>query len=256
MKNKSFQLRFLALNMSLAFATLSGLAYAEEPTEAVEDYTLLDAIKEGKSLSSVRPRYERVEQEGFQSAALTAPKFKDAYAFTTRTLIGWQTAPFKNFSFGVQLTDVHEFNDDFNDRRNNLPEHQIGSTVNSSLFKRQFPNIVDLGYTDINQLFVDWTGIKNTKLRLGRQVVNLDNVRFVGDIAFRQNTQVFDGISVINKTTPLITLKLSRFLKTSPYNRYLVRTCMLNLKLKSVLRSYARSMIEEAFENIESITYT
>ena len=146
-------------------------------------------------------RYENVDQEGYQSTAATAPKLKTGEAFTLRSLIGWQTASFKNFSFGVQLTDVHEFTDDFHDRRDNQPEHNNG-TGSSSLDKRQYPNIVDPGYTDINQLYVDWTGINNTKLRLGRQQLNLDNVRFIGDIGFRQNMQVFDGISVLNKSIP------------------------------------------------------
>lgn len=208
MKTTNFNFK---LSMYAALIALSGAApgaYAEETSELVEDYTLLDAIKQGKSLSSVRARYESVDQDGFQSAAATAPKLDDAYAFTTRTLIGWQTAPFKNFSFAAQITDVHEFNDDFNDRRGNLSEPG----------KTQFPNIVDPSYTDINQLFVDWTGIKNTKLRLGRQFVNLDNVRFVGDIAFRQNTQVFDGISVINKSIPNTEVFASHFTKVRQVN--------------------------------------
>jgi hypothetical protein len=112
---------------------------------------------------------------------------------------------------------VHEFNDDFNDRRGNLPEHNNG-TASSNAFKRQFPNIVDPGYTDINQLFVEWTGIKNTKLKLGRQIVNLDNVRFIGDIAFRQNTQVFDGISVLNKSIPNTEIFASHFTKVRQVN--------------------------------------
>jgi Alginate export len=190
-------------NLLAALLVLGGAAsnlHAEESIELVEDYTFLDAIKQGKSLSSIRPRYENVDQDGFYANTPTS-KLKTAYAFTTRSLIGWQTAPFKNFSFAAQITDVHEFNDDFNDRRYNQPEHNNGTGL-SSLDKRRFANIVDPGFTDINQLFVEWTGIKNTKLRLGRQITNLDNVRFVGDIAFRQNTQVFDGISIVNKSIP------------------------------------------------------
>ena len=65
---------------------------------------------------------------------------------------------------------------------------------------------------------MDWTGIENTKLRLGRQFVNLDNVRFVGDIAFRQNTQVFDGISVVNKSIPNTEVFASHFTKVRQVN--------------------------------------
>ncbi len=161
-------------------------------------------------MTNFRLRYESVDQDGYQGTTPTAKKLDTAHAWTLRSLVGWQTAPFKNFSFAVQVTDVHEFNDDFNDRRHNQPEHNNG-TGSASLDKRQYPNIVDPGYTDINQLYVDWTGIKNTKLRLGSQVLNLDNVRFIGDIAFRQNTQVFDGISVLNKSIPDTELFLAHF---------------------------------------------
>ena len=184
--------RRLKISVFSALLAMSSLpAVAEEASKPAPE-TLLEAIQQGKPMTSFRLRYENVDQEGYQSTAATAPKLKTGEAWTLRSLIGWQTAPFKNFSFGVQLTDVHEFNDNFNDRRDNVPEPG----------KAAYPNIVDPGYTDINQLYVDWTGINNTRLRLGRQQLNLDNVRFIGDIGFRQNMQVFDGISVLNKSIP------------------------------------------------------
>lgn len=186
----------VALAVMLALGSQTGMA--EE--EILPEYTFWDSVKEGKSLSSIRGRYENVDQDAFQQGS-TVNKLREAHAFTTRSLIGWQTAPYKNFSIAAQITDVHEFNDNFNDRRKNQPEHDSGTGI-SGIDKRKYPNVVDPGFTDVNQLFVDWTGIKNTKFRLGRQVVNLDNVRFVGDIAFRQNTQVFDGVTVVNKTLP------------------------------------------------------
>ncbi len=172
--------------MACAAFTLTVIA---QSTMAETESTFIDSIKNGKSMTNFRLRYESVDQEAFQSAT---QKLDTAHAFTLRSLIGWQTAPFYNFSIAAQITDVNEVNDSFNDRRNNLTEAG----------KSNYPNIVDPGFTDINQLYVDWTGIKNTKLRLGRQQINLDNVRFIGDIAFRQNMQVFDGVSVLNKSIP------------------------------------------------------
>ncbi len=193
-----FYSKINVLAVSALFCT--SLAVADEPAKPAPS-TLLEAITMGKPMTNFRLRYENVDQEGYQGTTATAKKLDTAQAWTLRSLIGWQTAPFNNFSFAAQLTDVHEFTDDFNDRRDNQPEHNNG-TGSASLDKRQYPNIVDAGYTDINQLYVDWTGIKDTKLRLGRQQLNLDNVRFIGDIAFRQNMQVFDGVSVLNKSIP------------------------------------------------------
>jgi hypothetical protein len=186
--NKHYQLRQIV--SSLILVSVAASAFAEEAL--LPEYTLLDAIKAGKPMTNFRLRYETVDQDSFQPAPNANKKLDTAHALTLRSLIGWQTAPFKNFSFAAQITDVHEFTNDFNDRRHNLSESG----------KANYPNIVDPGYTDINQLYVDWIGIKNTKLRLGRQALNLDNVRFIGDIAFRQDMQVFDGISVLNKSIP------------------------------------------------------
>jgi hypothetical protein len=197
------------MNRRLSIAVFSALlaiyavpAWSEEAAVA-EPETLLDAITQGKPMTSFRLRYENLNQEGYQSTAPNAKKLDTGEAFTLRSLIGWQTAPYKNFSFAAQLTDVHEFNNDFNDRRNNAPEPG----------KSAYPNIVDPGYTDVNQLYIDWTGIKDTKLRLGRQQLNLDNVRFIGDIGFRQNMQVFDGVSVLNKSITDVEIFAAHFSK-------------------------------------------
>lgn len=189
-----FKMNVLMACTALALSGMAQSVYAEE--EAATEYTFLDAIKDGKQMTNFRLRYENVNQEAFTNGK----KLETGEALTLRSLIGWQTAPYKNLSFGAQITDVHEFNDDFNDRRNNVSEHSAAGRAGAGLSKAKYPNIVDPGFTDINQLYVDWTGIKNTKVRLGRQQVNLDNVRFIGDIAFRQNMQVFDGVSILNKS--------------------------------------------------------
>jgi len=186
--NASFKLNLVMACVTLAISGIAQSAYAEE--EPIAEYTFLDSIKDGKPMTNFRLRYESVDQEAFQPAPNASKKLDDTHAFTLRSLIGWQTAPYKNFSIGAQLTDVHEFNHNFNDRRENLSEPG----------KANYANIVDPSFTDVNQLYVDWTGIKNTKFRLGRQQLNLDNVRFIGDIGFRQNMQVFDGVSVLNKS--------------------------------------------------------
>lgn len=182
-------------------ACLAGFSLPLQADESVkgEPVNLLEAIQQGKPMTNFRLRYESVDQVGLSDPA---------HAFTLRSLIGWQTAPLHDFSLAAQLTDVHEFNHDFNDRADNLSEPG----------KANNPNIVDPGFTDINQLYVDWTGIKNTKLRLGRQQLNLDNVRFIGDIGFRQNMQVFDGVSLVNKSLPDTELFAAHFDKVRQVN--------------------------------------
>ncbi len=195
--------RRLSISVFSALLAMWAAPVLADEAVAAAPETLLDAIMQGKPMTNFRLRYENVNQEGYQSTAANAKKLETGEAFTLRSLIGWQTAPFKNFSFAAQLTDVHEFNNDFNDRRDNVPEPG----------KSAYPNIVDPGYTDVNQLYVDWTGINDTKLRLGRQQLNLDNVRFIGDIGFRQNMQVFDGVSVLNKSITDVEIFAAHFSK-------------------------------------------
>ena len=220
MTNAKLKYKLITLNICLALASFASNALAEEMTAAAteDEYTFMDAVKEGKNLTSFRLRYETVDQDGFQPGnllGLTGPannptrneQLKEAKGLTLRTLLGWQTAPYMNFSFGAQLINVTKFKDDFNDSTNN----SVINGVSNQARNIEYAKIVDPSETDINQLYVDWTGIKNTKFRLGRQPVNLDNVRFIGDIAYRQVMQVFDGASVINKSIPDTEVFLAHF---------------------------------------------
>lgn len=223
MKANSYQrLRQASVAVLMAaplMATFSTQAMAEE--EILPEYTFMDAIKTGKNMTSFRLRYEFVDQDGLQpgnlSNAANTPNptatqdLKDANALTLRSLIGWQTAPYHNWSFAAQLINVSQLTDDFNDGTNS---YRINGASNNN-GKIEYAKVVDPDHTDINQLYVDWTGIKNTRVRAGRQQVNLDNVRFIGDIAFRQVMQVFDGVSVFNKTIPDTELFVAHFEKVN-----------------------------------------
>ena len=201
-KRNRLKHKLITVNICIALASFTANAIAEETVTAItkdDAYTFMDSVKEGKNLTSFRLRYEHVEQDGNAPVLLPARPLENANALTLRSLIGWQTAPYNNFSFGAQLIDVSKFDDDFNDA---TPITGPFNPAANQPNKLAFAKVVDPDYTGINQLYVDYTGLKNTKIRLGRQPINLDNVRFIGDIAFRQVMQVFDGVSVFNKSIP------------------------------------------------------
>lgn len=202
------------------FIASIGMAHAAEP---LPEYTLIESIRAGKNLSSFRLRYEHVDQD-------TLPENADA--LTLRSLVGWQTAPYKNFSFAAQIIDVGKIVDDYNDRALNISQPGMAN----------YPNIVDPDDTDINQLFVEWSGISNTRLRVGRQSVKLDNVRFIGNVEFRQVMQVFDGIAVENTSLP----------NTEIYLAHFDRVKQINTKLRSGDLDIAN--INYRFSPTESIT--
>ena len=200
MKKLGFNLKLTTYAALLALSGEACSAIAEEAPATADEYTFMDSVKAGKNLTSFRLRYEYVNQDGLGPAGTPAAnkELSDGEGLTLRSLIGWQTAPYNNFSFAAQLIDVTKFIDHFNDSTNNT----LVNAASNQLRNAEYAKIIDPTYTGINQLYVDWTGIKNTKFRLGRQQLNLDNVRFIGDIGFRQVMQVFDGVSVLNKSLP------------------------------------------------------
>jgi hypothetical protein len=201
-----FKLNMLMACTALALSSIAQLAYAEEVAASAPEYTFLDSIKDGKPMTNFRLRYENVQQDGNGATTPAAP-LEDANAFTLRSLIGWQTSPFHNFSFAAQIINVTKLNDDYNDGTSFTPINGASNQPD----KLGYAKVVDPDETNINQAYIDWTGIKNTKFRLGRQQANLDNVRFIGDIGFRQVMQVFDGISVTNKSIPDSSLYAAHF---------------------------------------------
>ena len=157
-------------------------ALSDEPISPAVPQTFSEAVKAGKPMTNFRLRYEHVDDD-------VPAHTENANALTLRSLIGWQTAPWHDFSFAAQLIDVSVFNNHYDNRDKWRPEPGQG----------EYPVVVDPDDTDINQLFVEWSGLKGTKLRLGRQSVKLDNVRFIGNIEFRQVMQVFDGVALENR---------------------------------------------------------
>lgn len=216
--NVTFKRNVLMTLTVLALTSMAQASYAEDVAEATAEpeYTFWDSVKEGKAMSSFRLRYENVQQEGNGPAgtAFANTPLADANALTLRSLIGWQTSPFHNFSLAAQIINVSKLNDNFNDGTSFTPINAASNQPD----RLGYAKVVDPDQTNINQAYVDWTGIKNTKFRLGRQQANLDNVRFIGDIGFRQVMQVFDGVSVTNKTIPDTSVYLAHFESVNQIN--------------------------------------
>ena len=135
-----------------------------------------ESILQGKSLSSLKTRYEFVDQDG---------KPKNANALTVQTLLGWETKPLDGISLGLQLIGVSPLIDNYNDKKNGV----------SNPSKVNYPVVVDPEDYNINQAFISYTHQNNHNVKVGRQPIFLDNWRFVGDVRFRQNIQVMDGIT-------------------------------------------------------------
>ncbi|MEK8090945.1 alginate export family protein, partial [Thermithiobacillus plumbiphilus] len=141
------------------------------------------ALKGGKVDLQLRPRYEYVHQAG---------RAEDANAFTMRTLLGYSTKPFAGLGASLQFINIaHLGSDDFND----LTNGQLA-----------YPVVADAETTAVNQAFLSYQGLPGTLIKAGRQIIKLDNDRFIGNVDWRQNMQTYDGVSIENKSLPGTTL--------------------------------------------------
>jgi len=154
----------------------SAAAAEEPPAQAA---TLGEAISGGKLLLNLRPRWEHVEQDN---------KPENGDALTLRTLYGWRTKFWKGLSVTLEGINVE-----------NLNGHDFTVTPSAT---SPYPVIADPDDSDINQLYLDYTGLPKTLVRGGRQSIKIDNVRFIGNVEFRQNMQMFNAVGVENTRLP------------------------------------------------------
>lgn len=160
------------LPTALLFASVSSLG----AVAARADGTFGDFFDQGKLLIDARYRYEHVDQDGIAN---------EANAHTLRARVGFLTGKVWDLQLLVEGEGVVQFNDDFND------------TTNGNV---TFPVVADPNDFQINRLQVEYSGLPQTVLTVGRQRINFDNQRFVGGAAFRQNEQTFDAARITNTT--------------------------------------------------------
>ena len=199
----------------------SSIVQTDKPDQSVASpaiESVSDAFKNGRTYLNLRYRYEGVDQDGLS---------KNANASTLRTRLGFETAKYKDIKGTLEIEDVQAVgNDLYNDTSNG---------------KTNYPVVADPDGTEINQAFLAYEGITDTTLKGGRRILNLDDERFVGEVAWRQNSQTFDGVEVTNNTIKDTTLfynwnyQVNRVLgEDSEKGVYNSQAHFFNIKNKSV----------------------
>lgn len=140
-------------------------------------------IRDGKVWIDARYRYEFVDQAGLP---------KDAHASTLRTRVGVESGFFHGFRVGVEGEFVVELGpDDFN------------NTING---KTEYPVVADVQSAEVDQAYLESHHIPGVVLLGGRYRKNLDNLRYVGSVVWRQNDQTFDGATATITAWPGVTV--------------------------------------------------
>ncbi|MBE0514440.1 alginate export family protein [Sulfurimonas sp.] len=162
------------VKMSMAAVMIMGIGSVSAQAEGV------DILSNIKAKGEIRARYEMVDTDAV--IPTTTTKQSNANAFTNRLTIGVSADLLGTdwLSAYAEMTDVRALNDNYNSTDN-------GETTHAT--------VVDPEQTRLTQAYVDIKLGKPT-LRIGRQMINLDNQRFVGAVGWRQMFQTFDAYTL------------------------------------------------------------
>ena len=134
-----------------------------------------DSLARGQPILELRPRYNRIDETDHELLAEGG---------TLRAIAGWRSTPWHGLRF--TLEGIHA--DRIGSRRFNDDPAQIGTSP--------YPLLPDPRHTGVNQAFVEHAGSEGLRVKAGRQVVRIDNQRWISDNDFRQVPQLFDGVRV------------------------------------------------------------
>lgn len=151
------------------------------PTAVHAEDAFTDALTGGKASGNFRLRYEEVNVD--------STTIKDASALTLRSRLGYETAPFYGFTGMLEFEDIHVING---------MDHYSPETTDSTKPASNpytYAAIVDPERTEVNRAFLRYRGVSKLDMSLGRQRILLDNQRFVGPSAWRQDEQTFDAFT-------------------------------------------------------------
>lgn len=119
--------------------------------------------------ADIRYRLELVDQAGLPH---------DATASTLRVRAGIRTGEWQGLSATVEGEAIAR-----------LGPARYNDTVNG---KTAYPVVADPTDVLLNQAYVRWQPAKQVAVAAGRQVINLDNQRWIGSVGWRQNDQTLD----------------------------------------------------------------
>ena len=169
------------LNLALATALIGSVN-----SQAALANSFTEALTTGTASGDFRLRYENVEQD---NAA------QDASALTLRTRLAYTTGAFKGFSAMVEMED------------NRIVLGQGDYTVGPVGYNPGIYSVIaDPEFTELDQGYIQYLG-DGFSAKLGRQVITMDNHRFVGHVGWRQDRQTFDGVSMQFSPLKDLTLK-------------------------------------------------
>ncbi|MCF7818221.1 MAG: alginate export family protein [Kiritimatiellales bacterium] len=127
---------------------------------------------------------------GYEYSDLDNSGLHAAQALITRTRLNYQTGAYKGFDAFVQAQYVGPINDHYSYPGGGNPNYDVVADPEKFRFQ---------------QAYLAYTGY-DSHARIGAQEINLDNERFIGNVAWRLNAQSFNAASVANHSISNLTL--------------------------------------------------
>jgi hypothetical protein len=138
-----------------------------------------------KPLLDTRLRFENVDQDGLEN---------EADALTLRIRAGFETGAAWQTKLLAEAEQVWSIDGDYDSTTN-------GNTL--------YPMVPDPSGGELNRLQLTNSTLSQTVITAGRQRINLDDQRFVGNVGWRQNEQTFDAVRAVNRSVPNLTIDLT-----------------------------------------------
>lgn len=167
-------------------------------TQSVAAYDFNQAATEFFKLGQEDAKYGQIKLDlryRFEIADVADNGKQTAYANTLRLRLGYLTPKF----YGLQAFAEYEGNlamqpDYF------VPQGSWHGDPNRDV-------VADPQHSELNQLWLSFTGFPDTEIKGGRQRIKLDDERFIGNVGWRQLEQTFDSVLVTNASIEHLTLK-------------------------------------------------
>jgi len=172
------QLTFKLTPIMLSLAT-AGSLFVTTQVHAAESFT--EALTGGQANGDFRLRYEGVAQDGKD----------DATALTARLRLGYMTGDYYGVKAFLEFENTTALIDDYS---------------TPGVPNEDYAVVADPEGSEVNQAFLQYGGIADTTVKLGRQRVILDNARFVGNVGWRNNEQTFNALTIANTSLADTTL--------------------------------------------------
>ncbi|MEZ5328927.1 MAG: alginate export family protein [Verrucomicrobiales bacterium] len=173
----------LLLFLGMPFLSVAAVIAGEETADTADDGKAIVPIltettseRPWKFTLDTRLRWEYGDQDGLD----------EANAVTWRTRLGLLVNPFEGLSLFAEYEGTTAA-----DRDSYRAASVHGSTTKTV--------IADPESHELNQLWLSYNQW-DTEVKLGRQVIMLNNQRFVGAVAWRQNNQTYDAVTVTNQS--------------------------------------------------------